>query len=159
MKERANGHAANGEAFAGGQRQVRPFGMERNVMAYPAVSAARERCCVQKDGRMGMKKIFALLLAKFKSREKRAEIRARYQLTSSMLNLIGMQNEIPNYRVLPYLDETAEMFNDSEAVEEFENLKRKALSVLVNITEKEVKRNPNEEPSHTFSENNEEKNK
>ena len=93
-----------------------------------------------------------LISTKFKSREKRAETRARYQLTSDILNLIGMKSEIPNFRLLPYLDETAEMFNCDEVKAEFEKLKKKALSVLVNITEAEVKRNPNAEPPHTFEE-------
>lgn len=80
----------------------------------------------------------------FHSPEERMNLRLRYTLTSELLNLIGMQKEIPNYRLLPYLDEAILML-DLNCIKEEANRRRiNNATVFVNITEQMVKANPND---------------
>lgn len=87
----------------------------------------------------------------FHSPSERMELRLRYTLTGELLNLIGMQNEIPNYRLLPYLDEAMMMLDLPSIKAEAERRSKKNATVFVNITEQMVKADPSA-PIKTFEE-------
>lgn len=80
----------------------------------------------------------------FSTREERAERRVRYNLTNNIVNLIGMGQEIPNHKLLPYLDEAMLMLNSDTVKAEAARLKMNVLPCIVNITKEDVMRNPND---------------
>ena len=71
----------------------------------------------------------------------RIDLRVRYTLTSELLNMIGMRKEIPNYRLLPYLDEAMMMLDLPQIKEEASVRKQQAIEAIVNITEEMVMKN------------------
>lgn len=81
---------------------------------------------------------------KFSSREERANVRVRHRITANVLNLIGMGQQIPSHKLFPYIDEALEMLSNPNVQEDCEQLKIQILPCIVNITEADVKRNPNE---------------
>ncbi len=88
--------------------------------------------------------------SKLHTREERAKQRAEYQLISADLNMIAMDSEIPNFKLLRYLDEVGKQLMSEEAKYEIQQIILKALPIIVNITEAEIKRKPNEQLPHTF---------
>jgi len=88
----------------------------------------------------------------FNTRENRLEQRIRHALTSELLNLIGMKQEIPNYKLLGCLDEALMMLDQPKIKAEANNRYNRCISAMVNITEEMVKRSPKAEINHTFAE-------
>jgi len=88
----------------------------------------------------------------FHTPSERLDLRVRYTLTSELLNLIGMKKEIPNVRLLHYLDEAMLMLEQPLIKKEALARKNKASTVFVNITESLVKKDPRDKAPETFEE-------
>lgn len=80
---------------------------------------------------------------KFHSRNERAEARIRYQQTNHLLNMIGMNQQIPPHKLMPYLDEAFEYLGDKAVRADAERMMPQALQTIVNITEEMVMHDPN----------------
>lgn len=78
----------------------------------------------------------------FHSRDERAELRVRHKITNLLLNLFGSGQEIPNYKLLRYLDEAFMLLGTDTVKAEAERLKTSIAASIINISEKDVKRNP-----------------
>lgn len=55
---------------------------------------------------------------------------------------LAMRETIPPYKLLPYLDEAMMALSNEGVQSELQEMVRKALTILVNITEEDVKRDP-----------------
>lgn len=79
------------------------------------------------------------IASKFHSREQRAQYRIRHQLTSSMLNWIGMGKEIPPHRLMPYMDEALELLGTPTVKAEMQKMLPQLLQSIITITEEFAK--------------------
>ena len=92
--------------------------------------------------------------AHFHSVEERQDMRIRHQLTSELMNMLGMRQQIPDTRLMPYFDEAFMMLSLPAIKEEAARRKARSASVFINITEEMVKQNPNAPAPNTFSDEN-----
>ena len=87
---------------------------------------------------------------KFHSRAERAEMRIRHQLINHMLNMLGMGQQIPPHKLLPYLEE-AFMYFDNKAIQaDARRMMPQAMQSIINITEELVMQNPNAPAPNTL---------
>jgi hypothetical protein len=82
---------------------------------------------------------------KFSSRTQRAELRVRYQQTNQLINLIGMGQQIPPHKMMPYFDEALLYLSDDAVVADAKRLMPQALQSVINITEELVKHDPQDD--------------
>ena len=71
---------------------------------------------------------------KFDSPKKRAKLRARYQYTNRCLSMLACGKEIPNYKLMEYLDEALEKLSDDSSLSYLNNAEKELRSILPNIT-------------------------
>lgn len=87
---------------------------------------------------------------KFHPRDERAETRIRHQLVNHMLNMLGMGQQIPPHKLLPYLEESF-MYLDNKAIQaDARRMMPQALQSVVNITEELVMQDPNAPAPNTL---------
>lgn len=86
----------------------------------------------------------------FRSIDERQDERIRHQLTSELMNLLGMKQQIPDTRLMPYFDEAFKLLSLPAVKEEAERRKAQSTAVFVNITEEMVKTNLNAPAPNTF---------
>ena len=87
---------------------------------------------------------------KFHSREQRAETRIRHQLTNQILNALGMGQQIPPHKLMPYMDESLSYYGLDGIQADVRRMMPQTLQSIINITEELVKRNPREDAQQTF---------
>lgn len=92
------------------------------------------------------------LSEKFRSRNERAAVRIRYQQTNQLLNMIGMNQQIPPHKLMPYLDEAFAYLGDKAIQADAERMMPQALQTIVNITEEMVMRDPSAQVPTNISE-------
>jgi len=76
----------------------------------------------------------------FHTREERAEVRVRHRLTSSILNLLGNNQEIPNYKLMRYLDDALEIVGTENVKAEALTMQSSIMASIINISEKDIKK-------------------
>lgn len=76
----------------------------------------------------------------FHTREERAEVRVRHRLTSTIYNLLGSNQEVPNYKMMRYLDDVFEMLGTDGVKEEALKMQSSIMASIINISEKDVKK-------------------
>ncbi len=79
----------------------------------------------------------------FHSRAERADVRVRYQLTNSLLNMIGMGQQISPHKLMPYFDEALGYLDNPAIKADANRMKMQALQSVINITEELVMQDPN----------------
>lgn len=79
---------------------------------------------------------------RFRSRTERAEARIRYQQTNQLLNMIGMNQQIPSHKLMPYIDEALSYLEDRAIRADAERMMPQAMQTIVNITEEMVMHDP-----------------
>lgn len=92
---------------------------------------------------------WASIAEKFHSRLDRIDYRVRYQQTNSLLNLLGMGQQIPPHKLLPYLDEALMLLDNDGIKADARRMRQQATQMIINITEELVKLNPNDTPIPT----------
>ena len=78
---------------------------------------------------------------KFHSVKERAAIRARHDVSNRLLGEISGGN-IPNYKLMPYLDDVLELLGKEEAQEEMREKEKKLRAILRTIDEKSMSITP-----------------
>ena len=87
---------------------------------------------------------------KFHSRTERAETRIRYQQTNHLLNMIGMNQQIPPHKLMPYIDEAFSYLDDKAIRADAERMMPQAMQTIVNITEEMVMLDPSAPAPNTL---------
>lgn len=82
---------------------------------------------------------------KFHSRTQRAELRVRHQQTSQLINLLGMGQQIPPHKMMPYFDEAIMHLSDNAVTADAKRMMPQVLQSIINITEELVKHDPRAE--------------
>lgn len=91
----------------------------------------------------GVKPEWKKIAENFHTRDERADVRVRYQLTNSLLNMIGMGQQIPPHKLMPYFDEALTYLNNPAIQADARRMKMQALQSVINITEELVLQDPN----------------
>lgn len=92
---------------------------------------------------------------KFSSPNKRAQAIARHNLTNKYISMFAQENEIPNFKLMEYMDEALLLLSEPKGKEELELLTNdlKQKNLLPNITLAIITRDPNEEAEKTLEPN------
>lgn len=99
----------------------------------------------------GAKPEWKNISSKFHTRNQRAETRIRHQLSNQILNALGMGQQIPPHKLMPYMDEALQYYGMDGIQADVRRMTPQTLQSIITITEELVMRDPaSEAEERTF---------